>query len=173
MNGLRIFHSQKNVVNDNTARGIMYTTIAFENSWWALSRFKAILATLWERNFWRLLQSAFLQILFGISLSPKPSKNAPVTSPKVFEQAIANPTIFPPLSTQKVSFMRIKSLSTFTLAGIRIPLKLYPINMDLLNYCKHDWWIKVFLFQVSHIGYQNCSKQCHKKGIKVSRIYQK
>jgi hypothetical protein len=33
---------------------------------------------------------------FGISPKPKPRRNAPVTSPKVFEQAMAKPRI-PPL----------------------------------------------------------------------------
>jgi len=71
------------------------TTIAFESSWWASSSSTAILAILWERTFWRVVQSAFLQTFLGISLKPKPRRNAPVTSPKVFEQAMANPKILP------------------------------------------------------------------------------
>ncbi len=67
------------------------TTIAFESSWWASSSLTAIFEILWERTFWRVVQSAFLQMLLGISLKPKPRRNAPVTSPKVFEQAMAKP----------------------------------------------------------------------------------
>ena len=74
------------------------TTIAFEYSWWAPSSFTAILATLWESTFWRWDQSAFFQMFLGILLNPKPRRKAPVTNPKVFEHAIANPTIPPSLS---------------------------------------------------------------------------
>ena len=85
--------------NFKTIVGITNTTIAFESSWWASSSFTAILAILWERTFWRMLQSAFFQRLFGISLKPKPRRNAPVTSPNVFDKAIAKPRIPPLLST--------------------------------------------------------------------------
>lgn len=71
------------------------TTIAFESSWWASSSFTAILAILWERTFCRVVQSAFLQMLLGISLKLKPRRKAPVTSPKVFEQAMAKPRTLP------------------------------------------------------------------------------
>jgi hypothetical protein len=37
-------------------------------------------------------------MFLGISLNPKPRRKAPVTSPKVFEHAIAKPTIPPSLS---------------------------------------------------------------------------
>lgn len=68
-----------------------HTTIALERSWWASSSLSAILAILWERSLWRVVQRAFFQIVFGISLKPKPSRKAPVTSPKVLEQAMAKP----------------------------------------------------------------------------------
>lgn len=48
-------------------------------------------------NFWRVVQSEFLQRVLGISLKPKPRRNAPVTSPKVFEHAIAYPRMLPVL----------------------------------------------------------------------------
>lgn len=71
------------------------TTIAFEKSWWASSSLTAILATLCERIFWWVVQSADLQMPFGISLRPKPRRNAPVTRPNVLEQAMAKPGMFP------------------------------------------------------------------------------
>ena len=71
------------------------TTIAFERSWWASSSFTANLAILWESTFWRTDHSEFLHRLLGISLKPKPRRNAPVTSPKVFEQAMATASTFP------------------------------------------------------------------------------
>lgn len=77
--------------------------MAFDNSWWASSSFTAILATLCESTFRRVVQSAFLQMLLGISLKPKPRRNAPVTSPKVLEHAIAKPSRFPPLSEKNVA----------------------------------------------------------------------
>lgn len=77
------------------------TTMAFESSWWASSSLTAILEIWWERTFWRVVQSAFLQILLGISLRPKPRRNAPVTNPNVFEQAIAKPRTPPCLLTKR------------------------------------------------------------------------
>ena len=47
-----------------------------------------------EGTFWQLVESAFHHILLGISLNPKPRRNAPVTSPKIFEQVMANPKRF-------------------------------------------------------------------------------
>ncbi len=71
------------------------TTMAVESSWWASSNFTAALAILCDRTFWRYCRSALRHILRGISTNPKPSRNAPVTSPNVLEQAMATPrTLF-------------------------------------------------------------------------------
>lgn len=93
---------------------VILTTIAFDNSLCASSSFTAVLAILCERNLCRAVQSAFLQIVLGISLNPKPRRNAPVTSPNVFEQAIAQPNIPLPSS------LPVKKIRDFE-TGNKIP----------------------------------------------------
>jgi hypothetical protein len=66
--------------------------MAVDSSWCTSSSFTATLAILCERTFWRYCRSALRHILRGISTRPKPSRKAPVTSPKVLEQAIATPS---------------------------------------------------------------------------------
>jgi hypothetical protein len=50
-------------------------------------------------------------MFLGISLNPKPRRKAPVTSPKVFEHAIAKPTIPPSLSKIIIQGLTVKRVA--------------------------------------------------------------